>query len=314
MIDTDAEGRLVLADAIHHAIDAFRPRAVIDLATLTGSIITALGHHRAGIFGTDAALMAVAAAAGEAVGEPLWPMPIGARHREDLASDIADIRQCAPSGSGRLLPDACHAAAFLREFVGRAALGASRHRRCRYGRGQRMRWARPGRPASARGCSTGWWRCASRPSRDRDRLLPPDADAGWTRRCPGCSGRVLGSGGRAHVLCGEAERAAALDAALWTVPEPDWLPHGMAGGENDALQPILLGTADVPPGNGARFLFLVDGADSARLSEYDRVFDLFDGADEAAVAAARARWSAAKAAGHALAYWQQGAGGWERRQ
>ena len=122
VIDTDAEGRLVLADALHHAITGFRPRAVIDLATLTGSIITALGHHRAGVFGTDAALMAAAAAAGEAVGEPLWPMPIGASHREVLQSDIADLRQCAPAGSGawggRFLPDACHAAAFLREFVG----------------------------------------------------------------------------------------------------------------------------------------------------------------------------------------------------
>ncbi len=115
VIDTDAEGRLVLADAIHHAIREFRPRAVIDLATLTGSIITALGHHRAGIFGSDVALMAAAVAAAEAVGEPLWPMPIGARHREDLASDIADLRQCAP---GRRQPDACHAAAFLREFAG----------------------------------------------------------------------------------------------------------------------------------------------------------------------------------------------------
>ncbi len=122
VIDTDAEGRLVLADALHHAISAFRPRAVLDAATLTGSVVTALGHHRAGVFGTDPALMAAAAAAGEAVGEPLWPMPIGARHREDLASDIADIRQCAPAGSGawggRFIPDACHAAAFLRDFVG----------------------------------------------------------------------------------------------------------------------------------------------------------------------------------------------------
>jgi leucyl aminopeptidase len=122
VIDTDAEGRLVLADALHHAISAFRPRAVVDLATLTGSIVTALGHHRAGIFGTDAALMASAAAAGEAVGEPLWPMPIGPTHRAVLDSAIADLRQCAPAGSGawggRFLPDACHAAAFLREFVG----------------------------------------------------------------------------------------------------------------------------------------------------------------------------------------------------
>ncbi|HWT10548.1 MAG TPA: DNA polymerase III subunit chi [Roseomonas sp.] len=130
---------------------------------------------------------------------------------------------------------------------------------------------------------------------------------------PKLLGRVLGSGGRAFVLCGDGERAKALDAALWTVPDPDWLPHGMAGGQDDALQPILIGTADVAPGNGARFLFLVDGAESARLDAYDRVLDLFDGADEAAVAAARRRWSAAKAAGHALAYWQQGAGGWEKK-
>jgi leucyl aminopeptidase len=126
VVDTDAEGRLVLADALHHAVSTFHPRAVVDLATLTGSIISALGHHRAGLFGNDEALMAAAAAAGEAVGEPLWPMPIDEGHRADLASDIADIRQCVPSARGeggwaaRFVPDACHAAAFLREFVGEA--------------------------------------------------------------------------------------------------------------------------------------------------------------------------------------------------
>ncbi|MBR0645657.1 leucyl aminopeptidase family protein, partial [Plastoroseomonas hellenica] len=122
ILDTDAEGRLVLADALHHAAQHYRPRAMIDLATLTGSVITALGHHHAGLFGNDAALASAVAAAGAAVGEALWPLPIGQRHREDLNSDIADIRQCAPSGSGvwggRFLPDACHAAAFLREFAG----------------------------------------------------------------------------------------------------------------------------------------------------------------------------------------------------
>ncbi len=130
---------------------------------------------------------------------------------------------------------------------------------------------------------------------------------------PRLLGRVLAAGGRAFVLCGDIERARALDAALWTVAEPDWLPHGLAGGEHDAMQPVLIGTADVAPGNGARFLFLVDGADSARLSDYDRVLDLFDGADAQAVAAARGRWAAAKAGGHALAYWQQGSGGWEKK-
>ncbi len=121
VLDTDAEGRLVLADALHYAATRLAPRAIVDVATLTGSIVTALGHHRAGLFGTQSALAAQLAAAGEAVGDLVWPMPIGERHREDLRSDIADLRQCAPHGSGawggRFLPDACHAAAFLREFT-----------------------------------------------------------------------------------------------------------------------------------------------------------------------------------------------------
>jgi leucyl aminopeptidase len=125
VVDTDAEGRLVLADALHHA-RGFRPRALVDLATLTGAIVSALGHHRAGLFGNDAALMSSLAAAGDAVGEALWPMPIGEGHRADLHSDIADLRQCVPSAQGqggwaaRFIPDACHAAAFLRDFAGDA--------------------------------------------------------------------------------------------------------------------------------------------------------------------------------------------------
>jgi DNA polymerase-3 subunit chi len=130
---------------------------------------------------------------------------------------------------------------------------------------------------------------------------------------PKLLGRILAAGGRAYVLCAEEERARALDAALWLATDPDWLPHGLAGGEHDALQPILLGIRDEAPANGARFLVLVGGAESTRLDEYDRVLDLFDGADEAAVAAARRRWAAAKAAGHALTYWQQGPRGWEKR-
>ncbi|MBU8539112.1 leucyl aminopeptidase family protein [Falsiroseomonas tokyonensis] len=119
VVDTDAEGRLVLADALHHAVTRYRPRAVVDLATLTGAIVTALGHHRAGLFGRDAALLSALAAAGEEVGERLWPMPIGEGHRADLRSDIADLRQCMPAGTGRQ-PDASHAAAFLESFVGEA--------------------------------------------------------------------------------------------------------------------------------------------------------------------------------------------------
>lgn len=125
VLDTDTEGRLILADALAYTAKRFKPRAVIDLATLTGSIITALGHHRAGVFGNDEPLTAALMAAGEAAAEPLWPMPIDDEHREVLKSDIADLRQCAQAGSGawggRFLSDACHAAAFLREFAGGSA-------------------------------------------------------------------------------------------------------------------------------------------------------------------------------------------------
>jgi leucyl aminopeptidase len=127
VVDTDAEGRLVLADALAHA-RTLRPAAMVTLATLTGSVVVALGHHRAGLFGTDPPLMAALAAAGEATGERLWPLPIGERHRRDLDSDIADLRHCLPAGGGdgwggRFLPDACHAAAFLREFAGSVPWG-----------------------------------------------------------------------------------------------------------------------------------------------------------------------------------------------
>ncbi|HWX47641.1 MAG TPA: leucyl aminopeptidase family protein [Roseomonas sp.] len=115
VVDTDAEGRLVLADALTYAVRAFRPEAVVDLATLTGAVITALGHHRAGLFGNDPPLAAALCAAGEAVEEPLWPLPVSEAHRRDLESDIADLRQCT---TGRLQPDASHAAAFLGEFLG----------------------------------------------------------------------------------------------------------------------------------------------------------------------------------------------------
>jgi DNA polymerase-3 subunit chi len=129
---------------------------------------------------------------------------------------------------------------------------------------------------------------------------------------PPLLGRTLAAGQRAVVRCGSAERLAALDTSLWLCPNPDWLPHGtIASGQADR-QPIWLTEADEAP-NGARFLFLIDGASSDRLGTYDRVFDLFDGNEAEAVAAARQRWIAAKSAGHQLSYWQQGARGWERK-
>ena len=129
---------------------------------------------------------------------------------------------------------------------------------------------------------------------------------------PRLLGRTLETGERAVVRCAGAERLAALDTALWLCPEPAWLPHGTPATGEAELQPIWLTTDDEAP-NGARFLFLVDGAESARLDGFARVFDLFDGNDAAQVERARERWRGAKAAGHGLSYWQQTARGWEKK-
>jgi DNA polymerase-3 subunit chi len=125
---------------------------------------------------------------------------------------------------------------------------------------------------------------------------------------PPLLGRTLKAGKRAVICCAPA-RVAALDESLWLCPDPDWLPHAATG--DASMQPIWITAEDAAP-NGAQFLFRLDGVD-ATVGRYERVFDLFDGADAQAVAAARARWKAAKADGHTLTYWQQGPRGWEKK-
>ncbi len=129
---------------------------------------------------------------------------------------------------------------------------------------------------------------------------------------PPLLGRTLAAGERAVVRAGSEARVAALDEALWASQDPDWLPHGTARTGHAELQPIWLTTLEENP-NGARFLFLLDGLGCLDLTAWARVFDLFDGQDSAAVAAARARWTVAKDAGAALAYWQQTDKGWAKK-
>ncbi len=139
---------------------------------------------------------------------------------------------------------------------------------------------------------------------------------GADQALPRLLARTLETGERAVVMCGDTGRLAAMDDALWLCADPDWLPHGTARSaglaSDPTLQPIWLTDRDEAP-NGARYLFLLDGAHSARLGSFARVFDLFDGADERAVTAARLRWSATRSGAHDVAYWQQGARGWERK-
>ena len=124
--------------------------------------------------------------------------------------------------------------------------------------------------------------------------------------------KVLASGQRAVVMAGSEERVDALNAALWTTRPDSFLPHGSARDGEAARQPIWLTAADENP-NGAQVLVLTDGARSDGVSDYARCLELFDGNDEAAVAAARQRWKAYNEAGHNVTYWQQTPrGSWEK--
>lgn len=114
VINTDAEGRLLLADVLHYTRDRFKPRAIIDLATLTGAVIVALGHENAGLFSNDEELAKQLLAAAEAVGEPLWRLPLGKVYEKHIKSTIADIKNV---GRGREAGSTA-GAVFLQHFVG----------------------------------------------------------------------------------------------------------------------------------------------------------------------------------------------------
>jgi leucyl aminopeptidase len=113
VLNTDAEGRLVLADAMWYAQEKFNPRGIVDLATLTGAIIVALGHEYAGLFSNDDTLSENLTASGKAVEEHLWRFPLGEAYDKDIDSPAADMKNI---GSGR---DAgsITAAQFLQRFI-----------------------------------------------------------------------------------------------------------------------------------------------------------------------------------------------------
>jgi DNA polymerase-3 subunit chi len=124
---------------------------------------------------------------------------------------------------------------------------------------------------------------------------------------------TLERGKRAVVLLGSAERVEALNTHLWTFDPGSFLPHGSTRDGHAARQPVWLTHVDENP-NAATYLFVGDGATSERIADYERVSELFDGRDEAAVAEARRRWTVYKAQGHTVEYYQQGErGGWEQK-
>lgn len=111
IINTDAEGRLVLADALHYA-KRYKPAVVIDLATLTGACVVALGHYASGLFTRDPKLAEALQRAGEKSGERVWQLPLWDDYNEDIKSDYADLKNSAGRAGGAIT-----AAAFLGKFT-----------------------------------------------------------------------------------------------------------------------------------------------------------------------------------------------------
>ena len=112
VINTDAEGRLVLADVLWYAQDRFDPAAVIDLATLTGAVIVALGHEHAGVFSNDDRLAGQVLAAAKAEGEGAWRLPLAPAYDELIDSRLADVKNSAGRPAGSIT-----AAQFLQRFI-----------------------------------------------------------------------------------------------------------------------------------------------------------------------------------------------------
>jgi leucyl aminopeptidase len=111
ILNTDAEGRLILCDALTYA-ERFKPAVVIDIATLTGACVVALGHHRSGLFSADDALAAELLAAGEQAHDPAWRMPLDDEYGEELKSNFADMANVGSRDGGAIL-----AAMFLKRFT-----------------------------------------------------------------------------------------------------------------------------------------------------------------------------------------------------
>ncbi|MGH7503018.1 MAG: leucyl aminopeptidase [Longimicrobiales bacterium] len=112
VINTDAEGRLILADALSWA-QRFKPAAVLDAATLTGAVVVALGQHAIGLMGNNDSLIEEIRAVGERVGTRCWPLPLWSEYREQIDSPVADIKNSAGRPAGTIT-----AGWFLREFAG----------------------------------------------------------------------------------------------------------------------------------------------------------------------------------------------------
>jgi leucyl aminopeptidase len=115
VLNTDAEGRLILADALAYAARKINPDAMIDLATLTGAVVVALGHELTGVMGNDQALIDALVSSGRTTGEGVWPLPILDHHKKDMEGTVGDLRNISSPTTGA---GSSTGGAFLSNFVG----------------------------------------------------------------------------------------------------------------------------------------------------------------------------------------------------
>lgn len=113
IVNTDAEGRMILADALAYGIKIFKPDCVVDVATLTGAVIIGLGHHFTGLISTNDILAQRLETAGRQAGEPLWRLPLNKNYKKQIESKVADIKNVGGKAGGTIT-----AAAYLSNFVG----------------------------------------------------------------------------------------------------------------------------------------------------------------------------------------------------
>ena len=266
-----------------------------------------------GCSATTTTLAQQLAAAGEATGEKLWRMPLG-----EAYDKLIKLRHRRHEEHRRPAGRLDHRGAVHPALRQRQALGASRHRRHGLVHEGRAAACRRAPPRSACACSTGWWREHYEAADGADEVMAEIGFYHLTRTgagqaLPQLLGRTLAAGQRALVLCGERGAAGGAGRRRCGLCRAGLAAARHGSGRRRRAAADLAG--DRRRGTERRAIPVPGGRRRAARgsTRSTRVFDLFDGNDAAAVEAARARWAAAKAAGHALAYWQQGPRGWTKQ-
>ena len=318
IINTDAEGRLVLADVLWYVTKKFKPKFMVDLATLTGAIMVALGTEHAGLFSNNDELAERLSKTGNETGEKVWRMPLGPEYDKQIDSQFADMKNTGTRNGGSIT-----AAQFLQRFVdgtpwahldiAGTAMGAPKTD-INHSLGFGLRRS-PARAAGRRILRSQ--KIAQQNSRSRmtEVLFYHLQNMSLESVLPPLLEKSLERGWRVVVQSTSPERTDALDAHLWTYSDDSFLPHATwrAGDAQD--QPIILSIEEGNP-NRANVRFLIDNAGlPADSDSYERLVLVFNGDDTEALAAARENWTACKTRGFEVTYWQADERGrWQRRQ